>query len=162
MSRNDDQLKFRVPASLKAALQQVAADNRRSLNAEIIDRLEWSFDAMQVTEAGGVTRPMTADDYRRASAAMVKQASDAARALRRGATLTLTIDAQGHPVSWGEVMQHIAAIRKAGKFKFDALTVELVNADHESSSNREDQEFELMQHYRSLLNAPPTPDEPSS
>jgi hypothetical protein len=43
MAREDHQLKFRVPAGLKAALEESAASNHRSLNAEIIARLEESL-----------------------------------------------------------------------------------------------------------------------
>jgi Arc-like DNA binding domain len=43
MAREDDQLKFRVPSGLRARLEKVATANKRSLNAEIIARLEASF-----------------------------------------------------------------------------------------------------------------------
>ena len=43
MARDDHQLKFRVPAGLKAALEKSAAENHRSLNAEITARLEESM-----------------------------------------------------------------------------------------------------------------------
>ena len=43
MSREDTQLKFRVPDGLKARLNEAATANRRSLNAEITARLEASF-----------------------------------------------------------------------------------------------------------------------
>jgi ubiquinone biosynthesis protein UbiJ len=45
MARDDAQLKFRVPDDLKEHLQRIAARNMRSLNAEIIARLEASRDA---------------------------------------------------------------------------------------------------------------------
>lgn len=43
MARIDTQLKFRVPAELKGKLEEAAARNKRSLNAEIVARLEGSF-----------------------------------------------------------------------------------------------------------------------
>ena len=43
MAREDHQLKFRVPAILKAKLEAYAEQNKRSLNAEIIARLEESL-----------------------------------------------------------------------------------------------------------------------
>lgn len=44
MSEDDRvQYKFMIPASLKARLEEQAHDNRRSLSAEIISRLEQSF-----------------------------------------------------------------------------------------------------------------------
>jgi hypothetical protein len=45
MSRTDAQLKFRIPPNLKPKLERAAATNKRSLNMEIIARLERSFEA---------------------------------------------------------------------------------------------------------------------
>jgi hypothetical protein len=42
MSREDPQFKLRLPAELKARIDQQAEANRRSINAEIIARLEAS------------------------------------------------------------------------------------------------------------------------
>jgi hypothetical protein len=43
MSRTDQQFKLRMPAALRAQVEQAAKEARRSLNAEIILRLETSF-----------------------------------------------------------------------------------------------------------------------
>lgn len=43
MSRDDPQFKLRLPADLKARIDQAAAENRRSINAELVARLEDSF-----------------------------------------------------------------------------------------------------------------------
>jgi len=43
MSRTDPQFKLRMPASLRAQVEQAAKNARRSLNAEIVLRLEASF-----------------------------------------------------------------------------------------------------------------------
>jgi hypothetical protein len=43
MSRADQQFKLRVPAALRFQVEQAAKQARRSLNAEIILRLEASF-----------------------------------------------------------------------------------------------------------------------
>ena len=43
MSRTDPQLKLRMPAALRAQVEQSAKAARRSLNAEIVVRLESSF-----------------------------------------------------------------------------------------------------------------------
>lgn len=45
MSRDDPPLRIRLPEALKATVQARAADSRRSMNAEIIRRLEWSLSA---------------------------------------------------------------------------------------------------------------------
>jgi len=43
MSRADQQFKLRMPAALRAQVEQAAKESRRSLNAEIVLRLEASF-----------------------------------------------------------------------------------------------------------------------
>lgn len=43
MARNDPQVNFRIPAELKAKLVETSAANGRTLNAEIVHRLEESF-----------------------------------------------------------------------------------------------------------------------
>ncbi|CCW29250.1 hypothetical protein XNC3_1220020 [Xenorhabdus nematophila F1] len=40
MSREDPQLRVRIPAGLKEILEQKAKENKRTLTAEIVDRLE--------------------------------------------------------------------------------------------------------------------------
>ncbi|WP_025120636.1 MULTISPECIES: Arc family DNA-binding protein [unclassified Serratia (in: enterobacteria)] len=40
MSREDPQLRVRIPAALKAQLESKAKENRRTFTAEVIDRLE--------------------------------------------------------------------------------------------------------------------------
>lgn len=44
MSRTDVQVNFRMPAELKARLEQAAKENHRSVTAELVARLENSFE----------------------------------------------------------------------------------------------------------------------
>lgn len=52
MSREDPPLRIRLPEALKAAVQARAAENRRSMNAEITWRLEWSLEAEKDHQQG--------------------------------------------------------------------------------------------------------------
>ena len=47
MSREDPQLKIRLPLELKEKITQSAADHGRSINSEVIARLEESFRVKQ-------------------------------------------------------------------------------------------------------------------
>lgn len=47
MSRTDVQVNFRMPAELKAELERAAKENRRSVTAELVARLEASFGSDQ-------------------------------------------------------------------------------------------------------------------
>ena len=44
MSREDPQLKIRLPLELKEKITQSAADHGRSINSEVVARLEQSFE----------------------------------------------------------------------------------------------------------------------
>lgn len=43
MARTDPQINLRVPADLKKKIELIAVENGRSLNAEVVQRLEQSF-----------------------------------------------------------------------------------------------------------------------
>lgn len=45
MTREDPQMKLRLPAELKDVLTAAAQENNRSLNAEVVKRLEESVEA---------------------------------------------------------------------------------------------------------------------
>lgn len=45
VARDDPQFRIRLPAGLKAQVEEAAIRNGRSLNAEIVQRLETSFRA---------------------------------------------------------------------------------------------------------------------
>ena len=47
MSREDPQLKIRLPLELKEKITQSAADHGRSINSEVVARLEESFSQNQ-------------------------------------------------------------------------------------------------------------------
>jgi hypothetical protein len=46
MTRDDPPLRIRLPEALKAEIQELAAQNHRSMNAEIVARLEWSLQRL--------------------------------------------------------------------------------------------------------------------
>ena len=59
MSREDPQLKIRLPLELKEKITQSATDHGRSINSEVVARLEQSFDepmAFDPTNAEMVTK----------------------------------------------------------------------------------------------------------
>lgn len=44
MARDDLQFRLRIPETLKAQIEKSAAENNRSMTAEIVSRLERSYD----------------------------------------------------------------------------------------------------------------------
>ncbi|MCP1274814.1 Arc family DNA-binding protein [Gluconobacter albidus] len=47
MARDDPMMRFRAPKDLKSKIEESASQNGRSLNAEIVHRLEASFAASE-------------------------------------------------------------------------------------------------------------------
>lgn len=52
MSRDDPMMRIRLPDDVKAKVKARAEENHRSMNAEIVARLEWSIQA-EVQQPGG-------------------------------------------------------------------------------------------------------------
>lgn len=70
MGRDDPRHNLRLTEGLKKRLQHAAIDGGRSLNAEILDRLERSFAPDPVTHFTELLRPLTLlDETDRAAAA---------------------------------------------------------------------------------------------
>lgn len=52
MARSDPQINFRIPQELKDALDAASAENRRSLTAEVVARLQASFGVRSIDTFG--------------------------------------------------------------------------------------------------------------
>lgn len=79
MSREDQHFRLRLPADLREQIEAAAAESRRSLTAEILARLQASFDAplikgdqtLKVSQL--LTQLLDADQRRRAEAAAAEE-----------------------------------------------------------------------------------------
>lgn len=67
MKGPDDRHNLRLPAELKTKLAHARIDSGRSMNAEIVDRLEQSFDPNPAAQLVAALRPVAAlsDEDRR-------------------------------------------------------------------------------------------------
>lgn len=50
MSREDQHFRLRLPAEIRARLEESAAEHRRSITAEILDRLERSYQPADIAD----------------------------------------------------------------------------------------------------------------
>jgi len=126
MSRADPQVNFRIPASLKADLEAAAEQNKRSVTAELIARLEASF-AMVIPAAGSSIEAMN-----RQAADISNQISSLRRVLRgREAGLEQLRSQFDYLTSEGKQMQAsaVAAI-------IEATTAEIVSLERECNELR--------------------------
>ncbi|GAB2799194.1 hypothetical protein GCM10027040_27830 [Halomonas shantousis] len=62
MADTDPQLNMRIPESLRDLIRDAAKQNRRSLTAEVVDRLEESFAREGLLKGPRSFRPRSADD----------------------------------------------------------------------------------------------------
>lgn len=65
MARTDPQVNLRIPADLKERLEDAAQAGRRSLNAEIVARLQDSFEPRTITIDLTVGEDATVRDIQR-------------------------------------------------------------------------------------------------
>lgn len=68
MSREDPQMKIRLPEALKAQVEEASATNNRTMNAEIVARLQASFESELPSKAtaAGDSPDMLLEGYRQA------------------------------------------------------------------------------------------------
>jgi len=78
---------LRMPAELRAMVEQAAADNDRSMNSEIIDRLYGSFDGPRLTDQLVLNKEQAGR-----LAEGLKAIADSAIPLGGGATLYFTVN----------------------------------------------------------------------
>lgn len=98
---------LRMQPALKAALEERAKENARSLNAEIVDRLE---------------------------ASLSKEQSKNTNALP---TLSIELDATGYPISWDEINVILRALLDDGGVKAVAMNTSVFTPELVSSQERE-------------------------
>lgn len=73
---------LRMLPELRERIEAAAAENGRSLNAEITSRLEWSLDAYQVRDKDGAKRrPMTVAEYENLVEEVTRTTGEKVRAL---------------------------------------------------------------------------------
>lgn len=64
MAKDDPHFRLRIPAELKVEIEQAALDHKRSINAEIIERLERSFSDDFVPQEELLTRQIAEEKVR--------------------------------------------------------------------------------------------------
>lgn len=91
MARSDPQLNFRIPAELRDRLEAAAKENKRSLTAELIERIEASFEGDEQAYELAFTATRLKDEVAKLTAQL-----DSARAARKsqGDVSQEVVDAQ--------------------------------------------------------------------
>lgn len=147
-SRKLDQYIVRFPDGMRDKLKNAAKDNKRSMNAEIVERLERSFESEETISylqdlLAKARREILRYEDQKPQPSEAKADADA--------FIYVLLDANGLPISWDEIWEHLRAIRKAGKLNITRQSARIVNANMVSSSDRDVEAMELAEYYRKLL-----------
>lgn len=139
MAADDPHFRLRVPEELRDRIRDAAEANKRSMNSEIVARLEDTF----------------APEY---DTAALQAAYDAGRkdAINDADVLYVLLDGNGIPTSWNEIMLHLGNIVRAKGIEYRSLDAKIIDADVQSGSKREQEWYDLMLAYRKKL-AKPSP-----
>lgn len=172
-SRKLDQYIVRFPDGMRDRLKANAEANNRSMNAEIVARLEdvdqLRADLDQAKQEIAILFSMHEKDlgqirYLAKSGKeleeRLREARTLSQAIPRDLTLYVAIDAKGIPISWTEIMAHLNAITHGGNIDLQQIEARIFDPKLVSSSKREEQWWQLVQHYRAVeARAPETEDD---
>jgi hypothetical protein len=169
MTRTDPQMKLRLPPQLKGAIEEAAGDEQRSLNAEIVQRLYASFDYENekrelLAKIAHLEAQQAASDAKLHEMATVKASLEQERlaSAKSGLeweewatkqftdenTVYVLLDADGHPISWDEIVTHLAAISEAVGGNVERIEAGVFDAPRQPNDKRFDQWVKLREYYR--------------
>jgi hypothetical protein len=119
-----DKVLVRLPDGMKDKIARAASENKRSLSAEIVSRLETSFS--------GAGPAANQDDEN---------------------GLFIVLDTDGMPISWDEIVTHIRNLSRAAHLDIHTLHTVVVTPQLLSSAQRESATGELVKRYKRLARA---------
>lgn len=128
-SRLAEQFVVRFPDGMRDRLKEAAHANGRSMNAEIVARLQQSLDAP-------------------ADVVELRQELDRLKSTDPLYRLYLLIDSHGYPQSWAEIHELISAVSAAGKLNAVEIQAHVVTPDMESNSRRGKEAADLARRLR--------------
>ncbi|CAB5279547.1 Arc-like DNA binding domain protein [Burkholderia multivorans] len=119
-----DKFVVRLPDGMRSQIAEAAKANNRSMNAEIVSRLADSF--VQEQHVAQFGHPHTSAPP----------------------GINVILDSRGYPISWDEISEHLAAIRKTGKFNVVAMHTSVITPDLTSSTERAERAEALHEFYK--------------
>jgi hypothetical protein len=142
MSREDPHFRLRFPEALRHKVEEAAQANKRSMTAEILARLEASFeigdgpkvflDANVIQEmiaAARTTKPLRPNDQN---------------------TVYVILDTNGMPISWNEAHTHLGELNRAAGMALHTQQVFVVSPEMLSAGGREAEDLKLVAEYAKL------------
>lgn len=131
---------LRMQPDLKARIEEAARANNRSLNAEIVDRLEASLDPKsmmvlidayedKLREAIEVNRYL--EELKVIHEQRLEEMDDVKSEVAQPEEpiFNIVLDAKGHPISWPEIAAHIYRTAKAAGLESVGFRAAIFNAE---------------------------------
>ncbi|MBY5579592.1 Arc family DNA-binding protein [Rhizobium leguminosarum] len=167
MGREDPQLKLRLTEGMKEEIAQAAKRNGRSVNAEIVHRLErtlhWEEDGEKeadqliATLEAKLKDAVEVNEYLEGLRKLLEERLEMAEEgnfkyiqVPEDRTLYVLLDANGMPVSWQEITLHLGEIGRAANFKIDKIDARIFDVASASNNEREEEFWSVFENYRNL------------
>ncbi|WP_295379626.1 Arc family DNA-binding protein [uncultured Pseudacidovorax sp.] len=186
MATADIQTNVRIPRELKERLEAAAAADGRSLSSEFTVRLTFAYEAeamlkkahaeidallvmskelrAMVDEARtDAMKARTAQALAEANAMALERdlqqlrTTQAAEAQDARQGLYVLLDSHGYPLSWAEIHEYLAAMKRIGGLSPADMHVQIVTPDMESSSKRAKEAVALAKRLRAEGKSRPIP-----
>ncbi|RUW61835.1 Arc family DNA-binding protein [Mesorhizobium sp. M7A.F.Ca.US.008.03.1.1] len=152
MAREDLHFRLRIPEDLKARIENAAAMNDRSMTAEIIARLQWTFGPSDDEMGELADQVNAAEEAARDAQRTISELSHSLRTreqeidslkvtLEKASAhddgrqpddepiFNIVLDAKGRPISWPEIAAHIHRTAKAAGLETVGFRAAIFNAE---------------------------------
>lgn len=141
MARLDPQMKLRLTSEMHARIAEAAKRNGRSMNSEIISRLDTLFEL----------EPF--DTFMSAESLQEMLAVARSSRLNEERTLYVLLDTNGMPTSWDEVREHLYQITRNVKLNIHTMSTMVITPEMRSSDERKQELIDLARKYVALQRA---------
>ncbi|MBY3597543.1 Arc family DNA-binding protein [Rhizobium bangladeshense] len=166
MAENDEvRITLRLTEGMRDELKSASVASGRSMNAEILHRLEralqWEEDGEKEANAliasleAKLAEAISVNEYLEALKVDLIERLDRADEARQDQTpsqeepiFNIVLDAKGHPISWPEVAAHIHRTAKAAGVETVSFRVAVFDADRQSSGDRDREYARLVRWYQ--------------
>lgn len=138
--QSEDKYVVRFPDGMRDRLKDAAHDNGRSMNAEIVARLQQSFEPHTGMEEVGHLKGV-----------LDSAIASIENRMKIESALYVLLDSTGYPISWAEIAEHLRALKQASGFDPANMQVQVITPDMESSSRRQAEAVALAKRLRAEL-----------
>ncbi|EJK83558.1 Arc family DNA-binding protein [Rhizobium sp. AP16] len=157
-----DKFLLRMPDGLRERIKSAAELNNRSMNGEIVERLQYTFEELDAElgellekiarlERENAQRSAEIHNYEKRLSGWDEWAT---RQFSDENTLYVLLDADGYPQSWDEIVTHLQAISEASGGNIERIEAGIFDAPKVSNSKRFEQWMKLREYYRSRTHKP--------